>query len=159
MSRLVDTVEAARILSSRPPEEGGREVTPEWIRKLCRRGEIEGAVKESTGHGEWKVPSDFRMPGEHLESRGYEGDDGYSPSGFAAKLGVSRSLVHHWIRTGKMDAEWTRTGWKIPKNTRDPRKTKRGAPKKGGRPRKEKFTGPATAFREAGIEIPTKWPA
>jgi hypothetical protein len=139
---MVDTAEFARIVSERPPEEGGREVTAEWIRKLCQRRLIEGAVKEPKGRQEWKIPSDARMPGVHLETRGYHGNDGYSPSEFAERCGVSRSLVHHWIRTGKLKPEWTTFGYKIPKQTRDPRKTKAGAPQKGGRPRK-RVKGPA----------------
>lgn len=139
MSRMVDAASFALIVGQRSPEEGGREVTSEWIRKLCRRGLVQGAVKEPHGRGEWRIPADAPMPGGHLETRGYNGKDGYSPTQFAEKLGVSRYTIHHWIRIGKMDAEWTPMGWKIPKGTQDPRKTKRGAPKKGGRPRKKKY--------------------
>lgn len=137
MARMVSPEAFAVIVGKRAPEKGGREVTADWIRRLCRRGLIEGAEKESEGRQEWRIPANAPMPGERLEFRGYSGEDGYTPAEFAVIVGVSKQLVHHWIQTGKLPrAEKTREGWKIPKRTRDPRKTKLGAPKPAGRPRK-----------------------
>lgn len=131
MARKGSPAEYAEVVSSMPPEEGGRPIKEHRVREWCREGLLQGVDQDPLTR-RWRIRLDQKPPTAHLDKMTVRREDGYSPGEWAKKLGVHRTLVYGWLRRGEVEgAEKLNTGWFIPKGTRDPRKQKRHRPKPG----------------------------